>query len=133
MSISKDFDDFIFALKTPFRRIQAIIAKYQQAATIRAKTTGQAVVLQSQLNNQFDSDLKRIRVVGHSKRRTPYIYMVQELDAPLYLPCNLTQDEYDADFVVQIPQVIQSLQISPVTQFVTTYKLPSRRFVIEIV
>jgi hypothetical protein len=131
MSIGKDFDDFIFALKTPFRRIRATAAKHQQAAMIRAKTTGQAVVLQSQLNNQFDSDLKRIRIIDHSKRRTPYIYMVQELDAPLYLPCNLTQDEYDAEFVVQIPQAIQS-QISPITQFVTTYKLPSRRFVVEI-
>lgn len=95
----------------------------------RIRITGQVRVLRYELNNKFDSSLRRIEITDIEINSELFIFLESE-NQPVYLPNFISGAFYD--FVVKIPLELQPQEVF-IKDFLNTYKLAGKRYQIEYI
>ncbi len=114
------------ALIFPIAYLHTFFMQYKRKVDFEVKVNGQVRKLRWGLNQSFDIQLQRIKILDATLFTTKYVYLHSE-NKPLYLPTYLGGTLYD--FEVHVPFALQYLE-QEIINFVNQYRLPSKRFTI---
>jgi len=125
---------WLYALIFPIRLLYSDLLFFKQKVDFDIATTGQVVILQRALNDLFDIDTRRIRIVDAEQPESGegvFAYVEAE-NNPLYLPQNLTStfsvgSDSTVDFLVCLPGTFYPVR-AQITAAVNKYKLASKRW-----
>lgn len=134
-------------LVTPLQELYEDFLQKRRYDLYRLNHTGQVFSLRKVLNDEFDNELRRIKIVDAPEMEPQYIYTEAE-QQPVYLedPLYLYQDENYAytgvDFIVLIPFEVWNIQKTEVQigeyrfykieALVDFFRLASKKYTIQI-
>lgn len=127
----------------PWSYIKRSLSEYARSKENELKITGQVCKLRKLLNDSFDNEERRIRIVDSMEIDLPMVYVFpSDSNQVLYLypdnpPVWLQTDSKVAsvrtDFYIELPEQLSNLvNDARLKALVNTYKLASKRWFIRI-
>lgn len=141
---------FLRILVAPLKRIHYDFLQKRNARNgdlYRLNHNGQVCYLRKMLNDNFDPEKRRIRILDGNLFKAKYIYTEGEQKpvflGTMYLNRNVDYADKGVDFIVKIPLEVWQLHKSETVQigeerfyaieaFVDYYKLAGKRYIIEL-
>lgn len=130
---------FLKSITTPLRTLQGVFNIYRVNFDYDLRINSQVVYLEKVLNDNFDAELKRIRIEDNNAVvDQKYIYTDVE-DKPTYLGVRFIgskseSEVFGEDFIVLIPFDLNYEAVKyKFNALLNKYKLPSLRYKIETI
>lgn len=135
------FVAFMSVTMLPFSKIKRSLSAYANEKAKELKITGQTCKLQKLLNDTFDNEMRRIRIVDSALIDLPMIYVfprdadnvlfVGGKDNPVYIQMSVKTAAVATDFYVVIPKQLGLSDNLQLKALVNTYKLAAKRWLIK--
>ncbi|MDO5106591.1 hypothetical protein, partial [Capnocytophaga sp.] len=141
---------FLRLLITPLKRIHYDFSQKrnnQNGDLYRLKHNGQVCYLRKVLNDNFDKEQRRIKIIDGNQFKAKYIYTEGEQKpvylGTMYLNRDVDYAETGVDFIVKIPlevwkrqktetNQIGELRFYAIEALIDYYKLAGKRYIIEL-
>lgn len=141
--------DWLIALLKPLGEVNVRFNSFRKKSIYQVTHNGQVYSLQAVLNDAYDDELRRIRIVDsididplyiypENDNRPVYIYPEGQDPNQVYIYDDSVFEDIDTDFIVLIPveyrpadaQELNILLIQ-IRSLINYYKLASKRYIIE--
>ena len=132
---------FMSVLSLPFSFIKRALKEFADQKTEELKITGQTCKLQKLLNDTFDTEQRRIRLVDSMQIELPMVYVfprgadnvlfVGGKDNPVLIQTRDSNTAVPTDFYVIVPKQLGLFENVRLKALVNTYKLAAKRWRIK--
>lgn len=137
---------FIYSFIKPLELIHNQFKEFRSKSLYKVRHNSQIVYMEAVLNDEFDNDLRRIRIVNNEfdnilylyeplERREVFIYEPED-NKPVYL-AEAYLNEEGVDFIVYVPPDLQPVEaelnayLTKMRGLIDFYKLYSKNYKIE--
>ena len=124
---------FVKSLIVPIVNLHYEFLRKRERDEFVLNHNGQICYLVKALNDLFDNDLRRIKLVAKSAFEVTYIFTKIEdkpvyLDEPIYLYDKSDSVNNDLDFIVQVPTDILSNREVELKKWIETFKKGTKNY-----
>lgn len=129
------------AFALPFSKIKRSLCAYADGKNKELEITGQTCKLQKLLNDTFDVEERRIRIVDSTLVDIPMVYVYPRgsgnvlfaggKDSPVFVQLSANTATVATDFYVEVPKDLGLYDNPQLKALVNTYKLAAKRWLIK--